>query len=157
MSNFNPNRRAFFQRMVNLPSNDTHSRIVRPPFAQEEDTFLQQCCQCGQCLLACPNNEIILNDGYPLLTSSAHCPGCSLCVQACPTSALDKSQLTIHIDSQCSPQIASYCHGCTDVCPEKAITINSGHQPRIDDARCTQCGLCVEQCDFQAMHFIIRI
>jgi len=44
------------------------------------------------------------------------------------------------------------CDGCLGACPEDAvIKLGVGHRYRFDDARCTGCGACAEQCPVHAI------
>ncbi len=47
------------------------------------------------------------------------------------------------------------CDGCLGACPESAvIKLGVGHRYRIDDARCTGCGACYEQCPVHAIEML---
>ena len=47
------------------------------------------------------------------------------------------------------------CDGCLGACPEDAvIKLGEGHRYRIDDARCTGCGACYEQCPVHAIEML---
>ena len=47
-------------------------------------------------------------------------------------------------------QDCSGCYACSNVCPESAITMTEDAEgflyPQVDDAKCTQCGLCEKVC-----------
>jgi formate hydrogenlyase subunit 6/NADH:ubiquinone oxidoreductase subunit I len=50
----------------------------------------------------------------------ARCTGCRLCVELCPTQALDQ------VDGKAAlvyPQRCTYCTICEDICPENAIAL----------------------------------
>lgn len=47
----------------------------------------------------------------------------------------------------CSACSGSECQRCVAVCPTHAITLDPASGPRIDEARCTRCGLCAGICD----------
>lgn len=47
----------------------------------------------------------------------------------------------------CSACYGSGCQRCLAVCPAQAISLDSALGPHIDEARCTQCGLCAGICD----------
>ncbi|MCB0045494.1 MAG: 4Fe-4S binding protein [Caldilineaceae bacterium] len=57
----------------------------------------------------------------PLPTIDADlCTGCRLCVEVCPTDALDQ------VDEKASlayPERCTYCIACEDICPEDAIAL----------------------------------
>jgi formate hydrogenlyase subunit 6/NADH:ubiquinone oxidoreductase subunit I len=73
-------------------------RLIRPPGALDEKSFLARCIRCGECMKVCPNNAL-----QPALTEAGleglwtpvlvprigYCePSCVLCGQACPTGAI---------------------------------------------------------------------
>ncbi|MFC3024852.1 4Fe-4S binding protein [Vibrio zhugei] len=149
---FNPNRRALFQRIASpLQTASLAKTPQRPIYSVEESAFLQSCTQCQQCLEACPANVIELTEGYPVLTSSQYCDGCVACVLACPTEALSVGERRATITSGCLPALAVYCQSCAESCPQDAIEIVSGQQPHIERTLCNGCGLCMTHCDFDAI------
>lgn len=75
-----------------------HERLVRPPGALDEKSFLARCIRCGECMKVCPNNAL-----HPSLSEAGleglwtpvlvprigYCePSCVLCSQVCPTGAI---------------------------------------------------------------------
>ncbi len=75
-----------------------HDRLVRPPGALDEKSFLERCIRCGECMKVCPNNALhpsFVEAGLeglwtPVLVSRiGYCePSCVLCGQVCPTGAI---------------------------------------------------------------------
>ncbi|MEK7408905.1 MAG: DUF6599 family protein [Acidobacteriota bacterium] len=75
-----------------------HDRLIRPPGALDEKSFLARCIRCGQCMKVCPNNALhptLVEAGLeglwtPILVSRiGYCePSCVLCSQVCPTGAI---------------------------------------------------------------------
>lgn len=71
---------------------------IRPPGSVPEDTFLQLCVRCGQCIKVCPNNVLQpagLEHGFNGLWTprvvpdwSGCEPSCNNCGQVCPTGAV---------------------------------------------------------------------
>ena len=45
------------------------------------------CTGCGQCVSACPEDAIVLKDGYAFIDEDL-CTGCEACRQACPVGAI---------------------------------------------------------------------
>ncbi|MGO1298922.1 MAG: 4Fe-4S binding protein [Vibrio sp.] len=149
---FNPNRRALFQRIASpLQNVSLPAHVPRPIYSVDEALFLQSCTQCQQCAAACPANVIEFTDGYPVLTSSQYCDGCVACVMACPTEALSVGERRATVTSGCLPALAVYCKSCVESCPQDAIEVVSERQPHIDRTACNGCGLCIESCDFDAL------
>lgn len=56
-------------------------RTQRPLIDQET------CIKCGICLLHCPVNAIVREEGRYLITYD-YCKGCAICVQGCPKKAI---------------------------------------------------------------------
>ena len=48
------------------------------------------------------------------------CTGCHLCVDACPTQALDQRRDKAFLRF---PSLCTYCSACEDICPEGAIAL----------------------------------
>ena len=105
-------------------------RLVRPPGALDEKSFLERCIRCGECMKVCPNNAL-----HPTWTEAGleglwtpvlvprlgYCePSCVLCGQVCPTGAIweitqaEKGWVTANPDQNAKPVkvgIAFYDHG----------------------------------------------
>jgi polyferredoxin len=73
-------------------------RLIRPPGALDERSFLARCIRCGECMKVCPNNALqpaLLEAGLeglwtPVLAPRiGYCePSCVLCGEVCPTGAI---------------------------------------------------------------------
>jgi polyferredoxin len=73
-------------------------RLIRPPGALDEKSFLDRCIRCGECMKVCPNNALqpaLLEAGVEGLWTPVvaprigYCePSCVLCGQVCPTGAI---------------------------------------------------------------------
>lgn len=105
-------------------------RLLRPPGALDEKSFLARCVRCGECMKVCPNNAL-----HPTLTEAGleglwtpvlvprigYCePSCVLCTQVCPTGAIweitqrEKGWVSEGTDKNAKPikvGIAFYDHG----------------------------------------------
>lgn len=74
------------------------ARLVRPPGALDEKSFLARCVRCGECMKVCPNNALhpaMAQAGLEglwtpvLVPRVGYCePSCTLCSQVCPTGAI---------------------------------------------------------------------
>ncbi|MBI2898061.1 MAG: 4Fe-4S binding protein [Deltaproteobacteria bacterium] len=77
-----------------------HDRLIRPPGAVEERSFLERCIRCAECMKVCPTNALhpaLFEGGIEalwtpiLIPRIGYCePSCVLCGQVCPTGAIQK-------------------------------------------------------------------
>ncbi|MHC5024917.1 MAG: 4Fe-4S dicluster domain-containing protein [Planctomycetota bacterium] len=135
--------------------------VHRPPGAVDEATFLRDCTRCDACVEACPHDSIVhaparLREvaGTPVIDPARQpCWMCSdtPCVTACepgvlrPDLPLTMGRAMI-IEETCLAHQSSFCTVCSEQCPvEGAIVLTDG-RPRIEDARCTGCGVCFHVC-----------
>lgn len=75
-----------------------NDRLIRPPGALDEKSFLARCIRCGECMKVCPTNALhptfaqagLEGVWSPVLVPRiGYCePGCTLCGQVCPTGAI---------------------------------------------------------------------
>ncbi|HUI85085.1 MAG TPA: 4Fe-4S dicluster domain-containing protein [Candidatus Binatia bacterium] len=75
-----------------------NERLLRPPGALDESSFLARCIRCGECMKVCPNNALqpTLDEAGPeglwtprLAARIGYCEtSCVLCSQVCPTGAI---------------------------------------------------------------------
>ena len=123
-----------------------HENLIRPPGALPEDTFLQKCVKCGECMKVCPTNAIqpVMYEAGPhgiwtpkLVPEIGYCEYyCSLCTQVCPTGAIqeltieEKTEVkigTAWVDKdRCIPwKFGDPCIVCEEHCPvsPKAIKL----------------------------------
>ncbi len=121
-------------------------RLIRPPGALSESTFLQKCVKCGQCMKVCPTNALQPALGEagaegiwtPILVPKiGYCEYyCSLCSQVCPTGAIQELTVeqklqtkigTAWVDkNRCIPyNLGTPCIVCEEHCPTspKAIKL----------------------------------
>ena len=154
-----PNRRALFRRLVKpKPVELPESIYPRPPWAQDNQTFLALCNRCDQCIDACPQRVIRRSEeSHPVLErlpvlslDYGRCNFCSLCVDQCPTGALNKEdgrriQAVARVSGHCQLALNQPCDFCVDACEEDAIRIED-QRVQIDEALCTGCGECSLDC-----------
>lgn len=136
---------------------------LRPPGALDEDDFTARCIRCGRCAAVCPYESIRLLDlrhgldaGTPIVdVLDTPCYLCMLCVDVCPTRALEPIALeetamgtaVVNHETCVAWTGESLCKTCYTVCPlrDRAIT-NWEFRPAIVAEVCTGCGICVHAC-----------
>jgi ferredoxin len=156
------------------------NEVIRPPGAVEEEAFLSLCSRCGRCIVVCPNSALHLQ-GFEnglahfltprLIPNIGSCilpvDGCQNCIDACPTKALCKIDIsdipskelsnlikigTAVLDTtKCIPyELEQSCLACIEVCPvDEAITWKSDEEPRkpvFNEDICFGCGACENAC-----------
>lgn len=164
--NYSPSRRALiragglsliggFFLFTSLGRQERNVRLVRPPGAGSEATFLSLCSRCGQCMKVCPTNVIqpsVTKAGLEgLLTPEmdyrhGYCDwACNECGKVCPTGAITRLPLPVkrrtvigraYIDrNRCIPWTDfKNCIVCQELCPvpDKAVllTVETVRDPR---------------------------
>lgn len=124
------------------------SNQARPPFAAREDLFSAVCNGCGECVSACPNSLIRLEQNQAILEIDyVSCDLCGKCAETCPTHALHPSfpadtLLRPQISSACLTKQHQSCMDCQTACPQQAIS----SELIIDNERCNGCGECKLAC-----------
>lgn len=169
--------------VVGLSPDDMTPNWIRPPYAADEATFLQQCTRCDRCIEACPHDVIfrlashvgVLANGTPALDLTNR--GCHLCadwpcVTACEPEALafpEKAEgaprpgpgklAVVTIDeTACLPYSGPECGACAGSCPVPgALTWQGSVRPLIDEALCLGCGCCLEACITEPKSVLIEL
>jgi len=141
------------------------AKALRPPGALTPDeSFLETCTRCGDCIPVCPVNAIVTieeEDGRRLPAIHPSAKPCRLCddlpcVTACPDGALvapdgGPGQVRIGIAKvdprTCITFKGELCTRCYDACPypDKALMM-IGSRPLVGSGACTGCGLCEYAC-----------
>lgn len=135
--------------------------VLRPPGAIEEEAFLSGCTRCDACIEACPHDSILHAPsrfrraaGTPMIDPLRQpCWMCedTPCVAACEPAVL-RQELPIKMGvAQISPVTClahqnSFCTVCSEQCPVEGAIEIVNHKPRINEDRCTGCGVCQHVC-----------
>jgi len=178
-------RREFFRRGISKVAekvvDKTDEKIsfraqrwIRPPFAQEELSFLLSCTRCNACIDACSYKiifplsakngaDVMQTPALDLLKNGCHLCDTWPCVEACEPKALSlpsdkahikKSELVnlltlatvaINVDA-CIAYQGPECGACADSCVIDGALIWLNEKPSINPEKCTGCGLCREFC-----------
>jgi polyferredoxin len=143
-------------RIGTWPDRGYDPKVIRPPGAVEERSFLSRCIRCAECMKVCPNNALhpaLLEAGLEglwtpiLIPRIGYCElSCVLCGQVCPTGAIrkidEKARLGVPpiklglaaIDrGRCLPWGMSVpCIVCEEFCPTspKAIWVEEIEAPK---------------------------
>jgi len=137
--------------------------FFRPPGAGSELDFLTSCTRCEKCKDSCPEGIISLfslSDGAKLLNTpyvnpnKSPCTFCRKCIDVCPTGALSISSLmekpaigkAVVRENCCVTYQDVMCDYCVRSCPVSGTIELLDGKPFINEASCTGCGICVENC-----------
>ncbi len=157
--------------------------LIRPPGALPEDSFLDRCIRCGNCMKVCLTNglqPVMFESGLRgiwtprLVPAVGYCEyNCNLCGKVCPVGAIadlpppKKKKFKMgqaFIDRElCLPwKKEQECLVCEEHCPvpEKAIKLNPVpgkgklKRPCLDEELCTGCGICENKCPLRPQRAI---
>ncbi len=60
---------------------------------EEEESHINisidDCDGCEKCVIACPNNVLVINDGVSSVNNSFGCKSCKVCVTICPNDCIE--------------------------------------------------------------------
>ncbi len=137
---------------------------LRPPWALDENSFLNTCTSCGECISHCPTHIIkSARAKLPIIDfTSGECLFCEQCVDACKPRALVKTEekkpwsIKASIDAaKCLAHKGVECRSCYDPCEARAIMmpprLGGISIPIISTNTCTGCGACFSVCPVQAV------
>jgi len=148
-------RRNFFRgKKTSTPS------AIRLPWVINEQVFIDNCTQCGDCATTCEENIIVKGSGgFPEIDfSKGECSFCQKCIDVCEQPLFvnnrdtSKSawQLNIQIKNNCLAVNQVVCQSCQDSCETEAISFKYQQstipQPQIELDKCNGCGACVSIC-----------
>lgn len=139
---------------------------LRPPWAKPENTFLELCTGCGNCINHCPQQ--ILEAGRlncPQVNFlKGECSFCGECVNRCDTKALEmiSGQAPWYrkacFAESCLNILGVLCRVCGEHCEKRAISFRPSKggypQPALAEAVCNGCGACFSACPVQAIGII---
>lgn len=141
---------------------------LRPPWAVDENQFVELCNRCEDCIPSCPTAILVKGRAsYPLVDfSRGECEFCGNCVAACKTGALRQTnapdevpwKLKAVIADNCIAYQSVVCRSCAEQCDARAIVfqLSAGRvpQPRLARDKCNGCGACVLICPVHAISVV---
>ena len=123
-------RRSFLRRTAQRPA------PVRPPWALAEADFRTKCTRCDECAKACPEGIIVVTAGLPQINfKRGHCTFCGDCLKACEAGALKIGD------------------GCDNLSDSRPWSLGAHFNRRCIAAKGTECRICGEQCEAEAIRF----
>ncbi|MBL4765725.1 MAG: ferredoxin-type protein NapF [Colwellia sp.] len=159
-------RRNFFRgKKASTPA------AIRLPWVINEQLFIDNCTQCGDCITHCAENIIVKGDGgFPKIDfSKGECSFCQQCLEVCQqplfvneTAEIQAAwQLDIKIKSNCLAMNQIVCQSCQDCCEPEAISFkyltSKTPQPQIELDKCNGCGACVSVCPQSAIELTPKL
>jgi ferredoxin-type protein NapF len=149
-------RRSFFRRVKSSP----FKSFVYPPYYKKKEDFLK-CNECDSkdCLAACEEEIIQIQNGYPTLNFKKNgCTFCNECANACKLGILSIENKKEKINAEmiinpnkCIAWSQTICFSCQETCEEYAIIYKGMFNPVIDLEKCTGCGFCIGVCPTNAI------
>ncbi|MGH7179478.1 MAG: 4Fe-4S dicluster domain-containing protein [Tepidisphaeraceae bacterium] len=156
--------RHFGQIEIDPPARPVRGEILRPPGALKPDqTFLDTCSRCGDCVRVCPAQCIKIDTsgarggGAPYINpDEMPCVVCDglLCMHECPSGALVPVPLA-HINmgvavwnpETCVRRQGEDCRICVERCPVGEVAIQlRGDRIHVVEEGCIGCGVCQHDC-----------
>ncbi|MEO1928136.1 MAG: 4Fe-4S binding protein [Nautiliaceae bacterium] len=145
----NKQRRNFFRRV----SSPFKSYLYPPYFKEKEDFLRCMECETKDCLNACNEKIIKIENEIPILNFEiSGCTFCDECALACKYGVLNlenKKKINAEMiinPNKCIAWNQTICFSCQDICEESAISYNGMFNPVIDLDKCTACGFCITVC-----------
>ncbi|MDN3695772.1 ferredoxin-type protein NapF [Vibrio cortegadensis] len=150
-------RRRLFSRK------NVDSSLVRLPWIQKQENFIEDCTRCGKCLNVCETKIIVSGDGgFPTVDFSIdECTFCYQCAEVCPE-PIFKTQdepawdAKASISEKCLANQNVECRSCGDMCEPMAIQfdlqVGRVANPKINVDECSGCGACVAVCPTSAIN-----
>lgn len=154
-------------RMQLLRGNFTGGKdVLRPPWAVDEESFLDGCTRCDVCRDHCPTNIIVAGSGgFPIVDfSNGECTFCGDCGNYCEPGVLSSSARAsgdppwtylARFTRACLNRLGILCRSCGDHCIAGAIrfrpVLGGALMPTVASDRCTGCGACHAPCPVGAI------
>ena len=133
------------------------SMPFRPPWAIDEESFIDLCTRCHECVNQCPQHVIKKGGGgFPEMNfTRAGCDFCERCADVCQSNALqiqneDAFNTLVTINQDCFSERGIVCRSCGEVCESRAISfkqvVGGVTHVLMNTSSCNGCGECISLC-----------
>ncbi len=161
-NNVNTSKRNFLRGRSTVKA-----KRLRLPWVISEQTFLDDCTKCGDCISRCEENIITTDsDGFPTIDFNlGECTFCEDCIEVCQQTFFKENRnekawsTTFNIKENCLAQNKVYCQSCKDVCDSRAINFKflngSIPVPTVEPDLCNSCGACIQTCPSDSTELLL--
>ena len=140
-------------------------KALRPPWAISEESFIETCGGCGECINVCPALILKAGEGKLPQVDFSHngCYFCGDCEMVCETGALSRLiepeqppwSLKAYFSDNCLIHKGVTCYTCREFCEMDAIRVQAvvggASAPQLDFNACNGCGECYALCPTNAI------
>ncbi len=134
----------------------------RMPWLVDEQSFIDGCSRCNQCVEACETKIIVKGEGgFPEIRfQEGECTLCRKCAEVCPEPLFlpreqQPWQQVAVVGDKCLALQGVECRACGDSCEYAAISfrlqIGGSAKPLLNESLCMGCGGCIKPCPSNAI------
>ncbi|PJG85979.1 ferredoxin-type protein NapF [Conservatibacter flavescens] len=160
-------RGEFFTSLQSKTVQQQGFQGIRPPWAVDNQQFIEDCTRCGACIQACETRILVKGEGdFPEVhfdRGAGECTFCQRCVTVCPQPIF--RPLTepawfhrVEVSEACLTKKGIECRSCEDSCEMRAIrfkpTLGQVSQISLNLEDCNGCGACLKSCPTFAIKII---
>lgn len=104
-----------------------HPQIMKRTFLEEKGIELEsiQCKHCQEplCVEACMTGAMHKTQSGEVLCDSDKCIGCWMCIMVCPFGAIDRNLSSAPVSSKCDLCFERKLPACVENCPNRALIL----------------------------------